>query len=586
MKIQVNSNILWCDVFTNRLAQLGVKDVCISAGSRSTSLTLSFNMNNNFSIYRFVDERSSAFFALGIAKKTKNPVVIVTTSGTAVAEIYPAIIEAFYQRIPLIVCTADRPEYLINSGANQTINQNNIYSNHIRYFINVGLPDLSKLNFVRKIAEDSYSVSLHKNRGPVHINFPFEKPFEPNSYTDFINQDKTNKFFVNTEIVLKKNFNDKLSFIKINKLMKNKKGLIFVGSNGFDEIFEKYLIKFSEKYFYPIVVDGASSLRFGKNINKNIIDNFTTIIRSELFKKKFDPEIIIQFGAAPTSNVVLEFYKNSNANKFIINDYGDYLDPSRTTRNVIKFSPTEFCKNLVELNEEKSDNKLWLKIFIEANELIEKEKEKYFSKNNFPFESKIITEFLKSIPNNSNVFVSNSLPIRDFDFFASKSKKNIEIFTNRGASGIDGINSTALAIAHKSKNPTYLIIGDLSFFHDLNGLYASYKYNIPLTIILINNNGGGIFESLPVSNYEEYFKENFIMPLNMNFKKIIETYRGEYKKIKSWNQFSLELIKSHKSKKLTVLEIKTNAKKSKALRNNFWHIAVEHLNNYINEIKY
>lgn len=585
MKINVNRNILWCDVFTNRLAQLGVKDVCISAGSRSTSLTLSFNKNKNFSIYRFVDERSSAFFALGIAKKTKLPVAIVTTSGTAVAEIYPAIIEAYYQRIPLIVCTADRPDYLKNSGANQTINQNNIYKNHIRFFFDAGLPQINKLKVIRKIAEDAFIVSNHLNRGPVHINFPFEKPFEPDSFTDLIDEDKIEKFFLNNTLNIK-NETKIPNLEKMSIEIFNKKGLILIGSNGFDKDFANKLIQLSNKLNFPVVVDGASSLRFGNHVNKNIIDNFTTLVRSELFKEKFQPEIILQFGAAPTSNVILDFFKNSNAKKIIINEFGDLLDPSRTTDYVLKINPSNFCKAVIEKIDLSKTQKNWLQYFINANELIENVKEKFFSKNNFAFESKVVTELIKHIPSNSNVFVSNSLPIRDFDFFVSKSKKKLKIFTNRGASGIDGITSTALAIANKSKNPTYLIIGDLAFFHDLNGLYASFKYKIPITIILINNNGGGIFESLPISNHKEFFEDNFIMPLNINFKKIIETYNGIHKKIKNWDQYYLEIIKSTQSKNLTVLEIKTDSKKSKALRNNFWQIAIDKLNNYINEIKY
>lgn len=584
MKIKINRNILWCDVFTNRLSQLGVKDVCISAGSRSTPLTLSFNMNKNFSIYRFVDERSSAFFALGMAKKTRNPIAIITTSGTAVAELYPAIIEAYYQRIPLIICTADRPNYLKNIGANQTINQNNIYSNHIRFFSDAGLPDINKLGVIRKIAEDAFIIANQKNRGPVHINFPFEKPFEPDSFTDSINENSIKKYFLSAKVQLKDNL--KLpDFDLIAKNLDNKKGIILVGSNGFDKDFPDLLMRLSNKLNFPIVVDGASSLRFGKHVNKNIIDNFTTIVRSKIFVENFQPEVILQFGAAPTSNVVLEYFKNSTAQKIIVNQFGDLLDPSRTANKIIKIKPSIFCKELLKKAGNNLSQKSWKNFFIHSNEVIEKEKEKFFSKNNFPFESKIIYELLRNIQNKSNLFVSNSLPIRDFDFFASKSKKEIKIFTNRGASGIDGINSTALAIAHKSNGPTFLVTGDLAFFHDLNGLFASYKYKIPITIVLINNNGGGIFESLPISIYKEYFEENFLMPLNLNFKKIVESYNGIHKVIKNWKRFTLELNNSQQSGKLTVLEIKTDAKKSKDLRNNFWHIAVEHLNNYINEIK-
>ena len=155
MKKYINRNYFWADVFVNQLNVFGIKHVCISPGSRNTPLTLAFAKNKSFKKYIHVDERSSCFFALGLAKQTKKPIVVVTTSGTAVAELYPAIIEAYIQRIPLIICTADRPEYLRNTGANQTINQNNIFSNHIRNFVDFGLPSLAKRD-IRALCEKTY----------------------------------------------------------------------------------------------------------------------------------------------------------------------------------------------------------------------------------------------------------------------------------------------------------------------------------------------------------------------------------------------------------------------------------------------
>lgn len=582
MKIKVNKNILWCDVFTKQLSELGVKDVCISAGSRSTPLTLSFNMNNNFSIYRFVDERSSAFFALGLAKKSNSPVAIVTTSGTAVAELYPAIIEAFYQRLPLIVCTADRPKFLLGRGANQTINQTNIYKNHIRLFFDAGLPNLKKLNSIAEIAKKSFNVCKYENPGPVHINFPFEKPFEPDSFTDTIDEN------ILKQISLKplnnfKTKESKINFDSLAKKFKNRKGLILVGLNSYNEEFPSLLKSFSEKFNFPIYIDGASFLRLGFASN-NSINNFTSIVRSTLFQKKFDPELIIQFGGTPTSNVVLEFFKNSRAEKILINQFGDYFDPSLTAKNIFRISPEKFCSELLSagIHSEKKD---WLNHFLTMNKLAESLKSKIIYNADFPFEGRVITEAISNLPNKANLFISNSLPIRDFDFFVSFSKKNISLFTNRGASGIDGINSTALGIAQKSELPTFLIIGDLAFFHDLNGLYASMKNKIPLTIILINNNGGGIFESLPISNYEKYFKDNFVMPLDLDFKNIVKSFNGKFVAIKSWKHFIMELKQSNTSKCLTVLEIKTDAKKSKLTRNNFWLKVSEQIDCYINEIK-
>ena len=185
--MKINRNIFWAENLFDRLARLGVKYVCISPGSRSTSLTLAAASNKKFKCFVHIDERSSGFFALGIAKATGKPVVIITTSGTAAAELYPSIVEAYQQRIPLIVCTADRPPELRGRGANQTINQENIYKNHIRHFREAGLPStsFSGIRKIRKIAEEAYQKC---SQGPVHLNFPFRKPFEPDTFTDEINK--------------------------------------------------------------------------------------------------------------------------------------------------------------------------------------------------------------------------------------------------------------------------------------------------------------------------------------------------------------------------------------------------------------
>ncbi len=189
-KIKINRNILWARSFVNELAVLGVKYVSISPGSRNTPLTIAFANNKAIKSFIHIDERCSGFFALGLAKASNSPVAVVCTSGTATVELYPSIVEAYQQRVPLIICTADRPPELLNMGANQTINQNNIYRNHIRWFYNAGLPDpdMKSIRNIKLAANNAVFYSTIKSRGPVHLNFPFKKPFEPDSFTDEIDQ--------------------------------------------------------------------------------------------------------------------------------------------------------------------------------------------------------------------------------------------------------------------------------------------------------------------------------------------------------------------------------------------------------------
>ncbi len=582
MKSKINRNIFWTDTFVNELALSGVKYVCISPGSRNTPLTLAFANNKKIKSYLHIDERSGGFFALGLAKASETPVALVCTSGTATAEFYPAIIEAYQQRVPLIVCTADRPPELIDCGANQTINQNNIYKNHIRWFFDAGLPEPipKRIKHIKSVAKRAVYESLIRSRGPVHINFPFRKPFEPESFTDEIDDKlielaKSNSS--NDEKIFKdedKNINSEKWFTEIyNHLIKKDKGIIIAGPENYNASFHQNCKQLSEKLGYPILADGASQLRFGKSSNGNIISNFDALLRSNKFSKNNQPEIILQFGRTVTSKALENYLENTNALRFMINEYGDWFDPSNRAAASFACKPFIFCEMMLnKLSDFKSitNKNSWLQCFISADKIASKIKKDTIENSSFPSEPRIINEILNALPEHSKIMISNSMPIRDFDYFAAKTNKSFTIFNNRGASGIDGITSTALGIASENNNPTILLTGDLAFYHDLNGLLSAKRYSIPLTIILVNNNGGGIFEVLPISDYGKTFKDYFIAEHNLDFKPFVEAYGGNYHLIESWKDLSEKLILSLKGKKFSALEVKTNAKKSLQLRRKFW----------------
>jgi 2-succinyl-5-enolpyruvyl-6-hydroxy-3-cyclohexene-1-carboxylate synthase len=584
MKQLINRNTLWCSVFAGKLSKLGVKYVCISPGSRSTPLSLAFSTSKTFKVYPIVDERSSAFFALGLAKKSNIPVALVTTSGTAVAELYPAIIEAYFQRIPLIVCTADRPFYLQKSGANQTINQNNIFVNHIRYFANISLPSLrpKKIKKLIDITFAAVNTAIQTDKGPVHLNFPFEKPFEPDTPTDFLDKKLLKSF---TDYVpnfsSRSNINKKeISFI-IKTISEYRKGIIFCGYNNYSHHFADLILMLSKKSGYPIWADGSSGLRF---TNSTFHENYNVLIRSKKFLELFNPEVIIQFGGAPTSNAMLEFYKATNAEKIIVNKFGDRNDPSLTAKTIIKMNPDDFCNKIISLFDHDINPK-WFRNLKTLNSQAEKSKQVFLKNAPFNFEGKIINEVVKISPSKSNLMISNSLPIRDADFFISSNSKKINLFTNRGASGIDGINSTALGIASLSKKPTILITGDLAFFHDLTGLHNSIKFNIPLTIVLINNHGGGIFQSLPIARFGKIFKEYFLTDLKLDNKRLVKAFGGYYNKVSNLNQLKNEIELSFTRNSLSVIEIFTDAKESKLLRDKYWNLGVKSIEKQINAFK-
>lgn len=555
---------------------MGVKNACISPGSRNTPITYALAVNKKIKSSVFVDERSSAFFALGIAKQTGSPVLVVTTSGTAVAELYPAIVEAYKSRMPLIICTADRPPFLRNKGANQTINQKDIFKNHIRFSAELPLPEINEKSFsqLKKTAVKAFNISLYSNKGPVHLNFPFEKPFEPDSYTNTVAGKLLNSIwsFEKPEkmnaLPLNKNENGAINILA-KGIIHRRKGLILCGSGNYGKSFAKELSILSERTGYPVVADGSTNLRFGKDLKHYIIENFSSLCRSDKFLKECDPEIIIQFGGAPTSISLLNFYSNSGAVKYLIDESGDWNDPSLTAKNIIKCPPEIFCKTVLSVIKRGKHSNEWLSTIRKLNSSVGRLKSSLIGNQPFPFEGRIVKEVISSLPGRCNLVISNSLPVRDFDSFADTASKEINVYTNRGASGIDGVISTSLGIASQSELPTYLIIGDLAFYHDINALPLSKKFSLPLTIILVNNNGGGIFEHLPISKQKNIFKEFFFTPMNLNFKSIVKGYGCGYDLIKDWNSFRKK-IKRFNKKGITVLEIKTNAAKSLQIRKEYW----------------
>lgn len=576
MKIKINRNILWSKVLVEQLVKLGVKDACVSPGSRNTPLTYAIATNKKMRSSIFVDERSSAFFALGIAKQTKSPVLVVTTSGTAVAELYPAIIEAYKSRTPLIICTADRPSYLRNKGANQTINQKDIYKNHIRYFAELPLPSVSEKAFtlLKKETIKAFGICSYGDKGPVHLNLPFEKPFEPDSFTDTIpNKLLNNLWSFNKPAPAKKRLAKKKELAAIKRISKvitdSTKGIILCGSGNYDSSFRKLLILFSKKTGFPITADGSTGLRFGNGSANQLITNYTSLCSSNKFLELYDPEIIIQFGAAPTSISMLEFFRKSRAAKYLINEFGDWCDPSSTAKEMVQCTPSDFCKVVLDSIKNRKPSYYWFHRMKKLDHAAEKLKGVSLNNQLFPFEGRIVNEVISSLPDKCNLIISNSLPVRDFDSFACAVPKKINVYTNRGASGIDGIISTSLGISSRSSLPTYLVIGDLAFYHDLNSLASGIKHSIPLTVILINNNGGGIFEHLPISRHKEIFNDYFKTPLDLDFDSIVTGYGCGHLLINNWTGLRKRIKDSVTNNSIEVFEIQTNSAISLLTRKNY-----------------
>ena len=301
-------------------------------------------------------------------------------------------------------------------------------------------------------------MDLKSNPGPIHFNFPFIKPLEPNTFSDKIELKPSDFIKKNNIKCNSKNYKAEIQKLLL-LLNKSTKPIIHIGWAEFSSKFYDTLVRFSDKNNIPILVDGTSELKIYKNSNKTIITNqsaFLSLLNNH-------PDLIIQFGNAPTSQSVLKYFENTKAKRILINKFGDIKDPSKNKGELVQVEPRHLIRELSKNNNTKIEWRNWFE-YIDQKDRICEENKSIIGDSSFGTEPKVIHEILMMIPSDSNIFISNSLPIRDFDYFAPKMKKGFKIFTNRGASGIDGIISTASGIASNSKLHTYLLVGDLAFF--------------------------------------------------------------------------------------------------------------------------
>ena len=509
----INLSIIIAKIFKNNK----IKNICICPGSRNTPLNIAFLKNNFFKCNNHIDERSAGFFSLGIAKSSSKPTVIITTSGTAVANLMPAIIEADLSMNPIIILTADRPTKLLHTGENQTINQKKIFNNFTRGTIhieNIKLKSLGKMqNNIQNLINKSIGIKNDSPPGPIHINIAFDEPLIQNKQT------------INFKHVIKK----QNSIINKKLIIEDcKKPLIICGPLS-KNVDSKNIIKLSEKLNCPIFADSTSQLRYFIK-HKHIFSHYDFYID----KLDYKPDYIIRFGKKPTSRKLNSFLNNFKNKTILLSNYGRYNDNAKFIHN----------NDMNKVEVKTKLNKEWFNQLYQNELSAKKIIDSYINKNIF-FEGNIIVSCITKLKDNDNVFIGNSLPIRNLNKYYSNTNQKINIYCNRGASGIDGIVATALGISYDCKQQrNILILGDVSFFYDFNSLLLAKKYSLNLTIIIINNNGGHIFSTLPYKN-EINLDPYWTTPVNLNIKNIAKLYSMNYYQllsIKSINEKINDII--------------------------------------------
>ena len=565
--------------------QLGVRHAVFSPGSRSTTMAMLFKEHEGFETYMNIDERSASFMALGIAKAHKEPTVLVCTSGSAVAHYLPAILEAQYSGIPLIVLSADRPHTLLHVGAPQTVDQHKIFGTAVNYFEELAVPQESHYyTYPRQVARKAYMKAMDTKKGPVHINVPLFEPlvpelsrnhfeagrssfkvFKPNYSSVFGFDNRNNLTHINNVIDVAHN-ND--STKEINNLLERYERILILAGPQIDIDEAETICSFGEALQAPILADPLSNVR-GCSTSKVVISTYDALLAGQSLWYELKPDCVIQFGQIVVSKRVQQMVASWDNVEYIeVNATMDSMNPTGKTTMHMQASIDVFTNLYGVKNDSPAYLGKWQHL-----ETAGKQKLGTAIEEPSCFEGRTIRELQQHISDNAQVLIANSMSIRDFDYFWFSGESKSVLYGNRGVNGIDGTISTALGLAANGR-PTYLVTGDLSLFHDLNGLAVAKTHNLNLTIILHNNDGGGIFEYLPQKG-TKHFDYLFSTSQGLDYSGAAKLYGCGYTKISSPDELSSVLANVSQEIGVHIIEIPTNREYSRELHKKYTKVSVD-----------
>ncbi|ATC65691.1 2-succinyl-5-enolpyruvyl-6-hydroxy-3-cyclohexene-1-carboxylic-acid synthase [Nibricoccus aquaticus] len=569
-----NTNSLWCSVLVETLVRCGVRQAVCSPGSRSTALTMALARHAGIEAVPVLDERSAAFFALGLAKQTRRAVVLVCTSGTAGANYFPAIIEAKESGVPLIVITADRPPEMRECASGQTIDQQKIFGSFVTWYHELAVPEptVAMLRYLRQTIAYACVRAMSGGsglgeRGPVHLNAPFRDPLPPieNGTAKGIEGQIDEAFFAHLS-------SEKIAITSsaVQRPM-TARGLIVAGAYAAEHA-DKYAEKLSglaRTLGWPVLVDVLSPARHLAMPGVTRVSAYDAILRNEKAARELTPRTVLCLGSWPTSKVLRGWLEQTQAETLLV-------APTTNNRDALHGKTRQLVlpvENLTAVSGGAADAsyvQAWMEAETAARGVIDATLEKTAER----FEAKAAWLMARSLPAGTPVFVANSMPVRDLEYVWPVTERGTQIYFSRGANGIDGTLSTALGIAHRNEKPAVLLTGDLALLHDANGFLIKPKLRGSLTIVLINNDGGGIFGHLPVAQFEPPFEGFFATPQQVDFATLCAAHGVEHVAVKDWAEFET-LIAALPASGVRVLEVRTDRKRDAAARKELFARAAE-----------
>lgn len=475
----------WAAAIIGGLANGGVRDVVVCPGSRSTPLALAAAASPRVKVWPVVDERSAAFFALGLCKGGDRPAAVLCTSGTAGAHFLPAVIEAAHGRRPLVALTADRPWELRGFGAPQTTDQTRFFDAFARVEL-LPEPDAAIIPHLRAVIARALDAG-----GPVHFNVPFREPLAegpcPIEGEGPARGSAAGRFSTS--------FGDLVGPVE--------RGVIVCGPREQDDGFGEAVHALGQALGFPVLAEAASNARFGF---PQAIAHADLLLRHAPFARAHRPQLVLRFGGGLTPKTTQAWLDDSGARILVFSEDGQIVDPHHRAAAVIDCDAVDACRALTRARPATG----YRESFLRADAIAER------ALAGMPFSEPAIARQVAAEAT-ANLFLSSSMPIRDVDAFAAAGGKRLRVFANRGVNGIDGVTSTAAGVAAATGKPTTLLIGDLALIHDLHGLLIAWQHGVPLNVVVVNNDGGGIFSFLPVAGQTAHFEQLFGTPHGLDF---------------------------------------------------------------------
>ena len=617
-----NPATLWATTVVDALVRAGLRELCAAPGSRSTPLVLAFAARaagaGDLRIHRHLDERSAAFFALGLALESGRPAALLCTSGTAAANFFPAIVEARQAQVPLLVLTADRPPELRHSGANQTVDQIKLYGDQVLWSVDVALPEADPsplmLRYLAATAARALAVAAGIPAGPVHLNFPFRKPLEPISPAAI----SAPAGHAAPQIARGRLLATDDQVAALGELIRrNPRGIVICGPRCPGDPFPEAVTALARRAGYPLLADPLSGLRWGPWAAASDGDDAErepataegvgareaaptgqTAHESPLLSASPGaappapvspicgayetflaplpllppPQVVLRFGALPVGKWLNAYLARSCASTgartrcihIHVRADGVWADDAYTTDHFLQVDETALCRSLLEVLPAPDSPSPWLGDALALEAATWRALRRALA--DVDADAAFVADLVERLPAQTVLLAGNSLPVRHLEQFGRPHGRRVRAFGNRGASGIDGNSSTALGLAAASGQPTVAVLGDITFYHDLPGLLALARQRLPVLLVVFNNDGGGIFHRLPVAAHEPPFTDLFVTPHGLTFEHAAALYELPYRRVRERHAFRAAVEEWLADPAPMVLEIPTDAVADEAAR--------------------